>query len=458
MKHFKSLSAAASAGLLALSMVGMPVFAEGETTASYDSTIPFNTTVTETEVKAGVTLPENVKFNYWVEKNQNTMATDILGTGGTFASLKDKVSTKINSSTNPANSLAIPVEPLTNEFQVDIISGNVSEKKETNNQNVEEVKGHFYGSTMNIKLDQNSIKTPGYYFFELKENNHQVGSTTTEVDGVDKDDDQKVIVVVMLTHPEIKGEDGNSTGEYDLDTYVVGQVIWYEYTTSNELNKIYDTVDGHVEGGNQNNSYFVADYKTYPLTIEKLVTGNLGDKTKRFDINYSISSNTAYEKQLPLTYEGTTGSISSLTNTGDKDYKVQLTHGQSVTIHGLAAVDTVKVWETFKVENTEEQDANADGYTVTYTLTPKDGNETPINTQGVFTNKKNGNKADADTIGKQNEDDTQNLLSKEYTVTVKNDKTGGPITGIVHNYGPFALMAAVGAALIGFFFRRRREE
>ncbi len=60
MKHFKSLSAAASAGLLALSMVGMPVFA-----AEY----PYPTDVDITENKDNddkftVELPDRVVFKY----------------------------------------------------------------------------------------------------------------------------------------------------------------------------------------------------------------------------------------------------------------------------------------------------------------------------------------------------------------------------------------------------------
>lgn len=453
MKHFKSLSAATAASVLALSMVAMPVFADGEDQINYDSSILFNTTVTETEAANGVTLPQNVKFNYSVIYDETTMTTDFLGQTGTFTALKNLVSTKINSSSTSANDLAITVEPLTNEFSVDITNGAITNKTEKDDQNQDKIVGHFYGSTMNIKLNQNNISTPGYYFFELKENDHQVGNTTTEVDGVDRDDDQKVIVAVMLTHPEIKDSDGNGTGEYDLDTYEVGQVIWYEYTTENQLNKIFDTVDGHLPSGNQNESYFTAEYKTYPLTIKKMVTGNLGEKNKSFTINYSISSNANYEKTLPLTWNGPTGKAESVTNQGaypaNSDKTAELANEQSVTIHGLAANDLVKVWETFT-------DNTADGYTVSYIKTANGAaTGTKINTSM----NKSGTKENAtDVIGGENTADATLDLSNSYTVTVNNDKSGSPITGIVHNYGPFALMAAIGAGLIGFFFRRRREE
>ena len=261
-------------------------------------------------------------------------------------------------------------------------------------------------------------------------------------------------------------------------------LVWYEKHvegTTTTLNKVTDT--DHKEwwdkGGEAQQtdwSYFKAEYNTYPLTITKTVTGSMGDKTKPFDINYSIHTNENYEKDLPLTYSetGATGSKGPLTNKGDtlkvsgttandssetvSNYLAKLAHGQSVTIHGLAAVDTVKVWETFtkKESGKDVPDANADGYKVSYTKTVKDAATNVETTADI--NKGlpiNGTKDDTHITEIGGSDDS---LINNHKVTVTNKKDGGPITGIVHNYGPFALMAAVGAALIGFFFRRRREE
>lgn len=296
-----------------------------------------------------------------------------------------------------------------------------------------------------------------------------------KVDGVSADNDQKVIVAVLLDHPVEKDDDGNITQTYD--NYQVSQVIWYKIekdeNKQDKLTKIYD--DQHKDEYPQKDSYFVANYTTYPLTIKKLVTGNLGDKNKPFTINYSIHTNANYEKNLPLTYSesGGAGSQGPLKNKGDElqesdktgdaensfktvdNYLAQLAHGQSVTIHGLAAVDTVKVWETFTKKGEDGKDvadSNADGYTVSYTKTPKDKASEPLNTNLTI------NGTPTEVIGGENTQGKINDLSNNYTATVKNEKNGTPITGIVHNYGPFALMAAVGAALIGFFFRRRREE
>lgn len=488
MKHFKSLSAVASAGLLALSMVAMPVCA-----AEYP--YPTDVAITENDPNDesfNVELPDRVVFKYKtlfgddMVKDFLDKASDYTVTDTDREDIRKLVDDQVNPGTNrpkkegeteaPTDSLenhSFDIIPVNDELDVTIT--NSPQKDATGN-----LIAKSYKNIMKIDLrknDDGTIKAtkPGIYYFELKEDGHyytdnksdditvddNTKSTLTtptapKVDGIDADDDQKVLVAVVVSY----GGDGNLQ---------VGQLVWYEKhqeSSTTTLNKVTDTDNKEWwdKGGDAQQtdwSYFKAEYNTCPLTITKTVTGNMGDKTKPFDINYSISSNTAYQKTLPLTYsDGVTGQPDSVTNKGayPEDHKASLKHEQSVTIHGLAANDLVKVWESFtkKGENNQNvDDPNADGYAVSYTKKAgKEGAATEAINTGM-PNNGSGTYANITQIGGATDADN---LKNNYTVEVTNEKKGGPITGIVHNYGPFALMAAVGAAMIGFFFRRRREE
>lgn len=98
----------------------------------------------------------------------------------------------------------------------------------------------------------------------------------------------------------------------------------------------------------------------YDLTIEKQVTGEMGDRDKRFD--FTITLPDASEKEYPFTLTDASGTETKGT-ISLQNYKgnFQLSHGQKITIHGISVGTTYTI---------AEPGAQADGYSVTPSGSP----------------------------------------------------------------------------------------
>ena len=209
--------------------------------------------------------------------------------------------------------------------------------------------------------------------------------------------------------------------QYYVDVYVEN-----ESDTEGHSKLVIETYKVYVVGGTekQEGIVFNNEWDNYRIKIKKVVTGNQGDKTKEFNIIYSLtnfgSGNTIYARWLSgspkvssttLTEEGTpvkvTGSSASVYNV-----QLYLKDGDSVELYGMQSNMKATVVEA---------DASKTGYTVTGEMTTS----TPV----------------ADT--------NDNLI------TIKNESVITP-TGLFLNNWPYITVILVVMAACVVFIRRRK--
>lgn len=147
----------------------------------------------------------------------------------------------------------------------------------------------------------------------------------------------------------------------------------------------------------------------YDLTIEKQVTGEMGDRDKRFD--FTITLPDASEKEYPFTLTDASGTKTEGT-ISLQNYKgnFQLSHGQKITIHGISVGTTYTI---------AEPGAQADGYSVTPSGSPS---QVTIYNDGRCTG----------------------TLDQATTVTYTNQKATAVPTGIRQDTLPWLLALACG--------------
>ena len=153
------------------------------------------------------------------------------------------------------------------------------------------------------------------------------------------------------------------------------------------------------------------------LTVNKTVTGDMGDKNKEFEFVITI---TAKDNATDRNY--TVTGANPPVNKGDGTYTVtgSLKNSESLTINGLIEGDSYVVNET---------EAGRDGYTTTVT------GDATSNGQSV-----NFDDTDADTVS--------------YT----NHRDAVSPTGLVMDIAPYVLLVVVAAAGCFVFLRKRRED
>lgn len=164
---------------------------------------------------------------------------------------------------------------------------------------------------------------------------------------------------------------------------------------------------------------FVNTYSAGSLSVKKLVTGNLGDRDKEFNVKVTFTAPTDKEVESVISYtDGTAQTIATSAwkeKNGSKQAEVTITlkHDETVTF------TNIPYGVTYKVEETSYQD---DGYTTTYS-----GNE-------------NG---------------TINAVTD--TVTITNTKNSTVDTGIVLDSLPYVLLIAVAVVGVVIFTARKRS-
>ena len=161
------------------------------------------------------------------------------------------------------------------------------------------------------------------------------------------------------------------------------------------------------------------------LTVDKTVSGNMGDKSKEFDFEITI---TAKNNASNRNYTATNATV---TNNQDGTYTVtgNLHHEESLVINGLVAGDKYKI---------NEKAYDQDGYT------------SSVSTQGVES------LASSSFVNNETEItfDATSADSASYT----NHRDAVSPTGIVMNVAPYALLVVVAAAGCFVFMRKRRED
>ena len=181
--------------------------------------------------------------------------------------------------------------------------------------------------------------------------------------------------------------------------------------------------------GNQTNGFVVTNTRLPNLTINKEVTGKMGDKTKAFQILISLKDREGNPVNGTYSYIGEmkAGVSSSNPNPGngtltfvDGKASIELKHGHQITLKQLPAGSTFTIEESLEVEV---------GYSVSY----------------------NGNWSE----------NVAGTLDQDTLVEIVNQKDQVPVTGIGENQtGEPALWAGIGFAAVEaifaiWFYRRR---
>ena len=187
-----------------------------------------------------------------------------------------------------------------------------------------------------------------------------------------------------------------------------------------------------VDTSNKNGtktSEFVNTYSAGNVEITKVVTGNLGDKTKYFDVTITLTLDSTKDYSgVSITANGDELSWKDANN-GTNPTSIDLTTTTSATFH-------IKDGETVEISNIP--------YGVTYTVTEADyASEGYDKAEYAFT--------DTD-----KECTVKTIDSALETVTITNNKTGEVDTGINLDNMPYIVLLGIAAAGMILFLARKR--
>lgn len=251
---------------------------------------------------------------------------------------------------------------------------------------------------LTFTLDPSKFTAMGTYRYEVKQ-------TKGTYEGITYDEDTRYLDVTVAT---------------DGTTFYIesAQLISYKNGTRGKSESFVNTYG--VNKPDTENPVPKPDGTVNDLVISKTVTGNYGERDKKFIFEITINGAEGEWYNLegrPAIKKGTAA-------------RIELKHGETVKIYGLTENDTYTIKEL-----------EADDYKTTF--------ETKLN----GTNKAGGSgniKTATGTI-----DAGTSLQTQEVAFT--NDRTGSA-TGFASSYGPYALMVVLACAVAFVLFRKKRAE
>ena len=249
--------------------------------------------------------------------------------------------------------------------------------------------------TVSISLPATSFKTPGVYRYELTEKNDNLP-------GVDYDGNAVRYLDVFVVADE-------------SDVLSVSSYVLRDSASTIKTDGTYSTDSDDKSAGYTNL------LTQYDFDFSKTITGNQGDKNKRFDFTLNITG--ANPGVYPVITNDVTGNPSTITigTTGSASFEYSLTNGSTVQIIGLNAGAVCTVTE------------DADDYTPTHSL---DGAATVAgNSSGPVT-----------------------LANSDHSVAFTNTRNGIIPTGIIMTIAPFAVGILVfGAVIVLVIYKRKKR-
>ena len=251
---------------------------------------------------------------------------------------------------------------------------------------------------LTFTLDPSKFTAMGTYRYEVKQ-------TKGTYEGITYDEDTRYLDVTVAT---------------DGTTFYIesAQLISYKNGTRGKSESFVNTYG--VNKPDTENPVPKPDGTVNDLVISKTVTGNYGERDKKFIFEITINGAEGEWYNLegqPAIKKGTAA-------------RIELKHGETVKIYGLTENDTYTIKEL-----------EADDY------------KTTIETKLNGTNKagESGNiKTATGTIGAGTSLQTQE-------VAFTNNREGSA-TGFALSYGPYALMVVLAGAVAFVLFRKRRAE
>lgn len=254
---------------------------------------------------------------------------------------------------------------------------------------------------LTFTLDPSKFTAMGTYRYEVKQ-------TKGTYEGITYDEDMRYLDVTVAT---------------DGTNFYIESAELISYKTG-ERKKSGAFVNTYGVKSDPTNP--VPDGTVNDLVISKTVTGNFGERDKKFDFEITINGADGEEYKL----EGQPAQETTKIKSGEK-VTIQLGNGENVKIYGLTASDTYTIKELA-----------ADDYKTTFktTVTGSD-------------------KAAVDGTGKDVTDgkiDAGNQLQTQKVAFTNNRE--GSATGFALSYGPYALMVVLAGAVAFVLFRKRRAE
>lgn len=258
---------------------------------------------------------------------------------------------------------------------------------------------------LTFTLDSRKFTAMGTYRYEVKQ-------TKGTYEGITYDEDTRYLDVTVAT---------------DGTTFYIesAQLISYKNGTLDKSGAFVNTY-GVNKPDPDNPTNPVPDGTVNDLVISKTVTGNFGERDKKFEFEITINGAPGEEYKL----EGEPAQETTKITSGVKT-TIQLSHGQNVKIYGLTASDTYTIKELA-----------ADDYKTTFKTTVTGSDKTAVDGTGKDV-----------TDGKI---DAGNQLQTQ-EVAFTNDRTSSA-TGFALSYGPYALMVVLAGAVAFVLFRKRRAE
>lgn len=190
--------------------------------------------------------------------------------------------------------------------------------------------------------------------------------------------------------------------------------------------------NGDYVTGVEKSEGFTNAYTTYQLTLDKDVTGLMGDKSREFDFTINFTGGTSGETMTYGTQTITFGEDGTATV-------------EDIKLADATAVATITGIPSGVSYSVVENIAQTDGYTTTATVQKGVGEATTADVTSA---------AQTQTVDTQ----TMGLQNNAVVVTNNRDIDDTPATGVILNVAPYALMVVIAVAGVAVFMRKRVED
>ena len=303
---------------------------------------------------------------------------------------------------------AVPVTPSTIEILVsEVGGGEIGQAEFTNADTTNAISGlpsdadpsnptpgkKYAQKEVTITFPSASFKKPGVYRYEVTETNDSLPGVTYDADPI------RYLDVFVVA------------GENDVLS--VSKYVFRKAATN-------IGIDGkYVTNSDEKSAGYINELTQYDFDFSKTISGNQGDKNKRFDFTLNITgANPGTYHIIAHDVEGNTTSITVGAN-GTATGEYSLTDGSTVKVIGLNAGAVCTVSE------------NAEDYTATHSL--DNGTAVSGNSSGEVT------------------------LNSNHSVAFTNTRNGVIPTGVIMTIAPFAIGICVFGAIIIFIISRRKR-
>ncbi len=286
-------------------------------------------------------------------------------------------------------------------------------------------------TTVDIPFTMSAFTQPGVYRYLIKESSGVTGSK------VGNDITNDTAVERILDVQVKKGSNG-------LTIDKAGMAVVTKDGIEYDLGDI----------AKEKSSGYNNTYDTYKLVLSKELAGDMADDNDSFSFSIEMTGpegsvfNVALEDSgvNNASYTGYNDETTTMTLNGTPEdgmvtstfSGIVLGDGDSITISGIPSCVSYKIVET-----------EAKGYTASYTINGVSQTVTELEDEKVGMN-------ETKTYDKEYTENDEKVNTVKFTNTREADDI--PMTGIILNFAPYALLVAFAGVFAVLFLRKRREE